>query len=88
VPDDPCALYESRRVQADLVLLDVLLPNMRGLEVSERIKANPETYLIPVILVMSLFDGKDRINGIKVAADDFLTQPVDRAELVARRARC
>jgi putative two-component system response regulator len=60
------------------------MPDVSGLEVCERIKANPETYLIPVILVTSLSDKRDRINGIKVGADDFLTRPVDRTELLAR----
>jgi cyclic di-GMP phosphodiesterase len=84
VPDGLAALDELSRVQADLVILDVLMPGMSGLEVCERIKANPETYLIPVILVTSLSDKQDRINGIKVGADDFLTRPVDRTELLAR----
>jgi putative two-component system response regulator len=84
VPDGPSALDALVRVHADLVLLDVLMPHMSGLEVCEKIKANPETYLIPVILITSLSDRQDRINGIKVGADDFLTQPVDRTELVAR----
>jgi putative two-component system response regulator len=84
VPDGLAALDELSRVQADLVILDVLMPGRSGLEVCERIKANPETYLIPVILVTSLSDKQDRINGIKVGADDFLTRPVDRTELLAR----
>jgi putative two-component system response regulator len=84
VPDGVAALDELSRVQADLVVLDVLMPRMNGLEACERIKANPETYLIPVILVTSLSDKQDRINGIKVGADDFLTRPVDRTELLAR----
>ncbi len=84
VPDGVAALQELSRVRADLVLLDVLMPHMSGLEVCEKIKASPETYLIPVILVTSLSDKQDRINGIKVGADDFLTRPVDRTELLAR----
>jgi putative two-component system response regulator len=84
VPDGATALQELSRVQADLVILDVLMPHMSGLEVCERIKANPETYLIPVILVTSLSDKQDRIDGIRVGADDFLTRPVDRTQLLAR----
>jgi putative two-component system response regulator len=83
-PDGAAALQELSRVQVDLVISDVLMPRMSGLEVCERIKASPETYLIPVILVTSLSDKQDRINGIKVGADDFLTRPVDRTELLAR----
>jgi putative two-component system response regulator len=72
------------RIQTDLVVLDVLMPGMSGLEVCEKIKANPDTYLIPVILTTSLSDKQDRIDGIRVGADDFLTRPVDRTELLAR----
>src|SRR5580700_1112143 len=84
VPDGRTALQEMSRAQVDLVLLDVLMPHINGLEVCERIKANPDTYLIPVILTTSLSDKQDRINGIRVGADDFLTRPVDRTELLAR----
>src|ERR1700728_2199221 len=84
VPDGVAALRELSRAQVDLVISDVLMPHMSGLEVCEKIKASPETYLISVILVTSLSDKQDRINGIKVGADDFLTRPVDRTELLAR----
>jgi putative two-component system response regulator len=70
--------------QIDLVLLDVLMPRLNGFEVCQRIKANPETDLIPAILVTSLTDKGDRIRGIKSGADDFLTRPIDRTELLAR----
>jgi putative two-component system response regulator len=84
VSDGLAALEELSKVQADLVVLDVLMPGMNGLEVCQYIKANPETYLIPVILVTSLSDRRDRMDGIRVGADDFLTRPVDHAELLAR----
>jgi putative two-component system response regulator len=84
VTDGRAALQELSRRQVDLVILDVLMPHVNGLEVCERIKASPETYLIPVILVTSLSDKQDRINGIKLGADDFLSRPVDRTELLAR----
>jgi putative two-component system response regulator len=83
-PDGVTALQELNRVQADLVLLDVLMPRMSGLDACEKIKANPETYLIPVILITSLSEKQDRIKGIRVGADDFLSRPVDRTELLAR----
>jgi putative two-component system response regulator len=72
------------RVQVDLVLLDVMMPHLNGFEACEKIKNNPETYLIPVVLITALCDKQDRIEGIKVGADDFLTRPVDRTELLAR----
>ena len=78
------ALNELTRVPTDLVLLDVMMPHLNGFEACESIKANPETYLIPVILVTALSDKQDRIEGIRAGADDFLTRPVDRTELLAR----
>jgi len=83
-PDGAAALLELTRTQVDLVLLDVMMPDLNGFEVCERIKANPDTYLIPVILITALSDRQDRIEGIKVGADDFLSRPVDRTELLAR----
>src|ERR1700738_3350895 len=82
--DGVAALEELARVQADLVLLDVMMPGLNGFEVCERIKANPDTYLIPVILATGLSDKENRIEGIRAGADDFLTRPVDRTELLAR----
>src|SRR5712671_1333515 len=84
VPDGAAALEELTRIQFDLVLLDVMMPHLNGFAVCEQIKANPDTYLIPVILIKALSDRQDRIEGIKVGADDFLSRPVDRTELLAR----
>jgi len=78
------ALDHATRLPVDLVLLDVMMPHLTGFEVCQKIKANPETYLTPVILVTALSDRQDRIEGIRVGADDFLTRPVDRVELLAR----
>jgi putative two-component system response regulator len=61
-----------------------MMPHLNGFEVCQKIKSNPETYLIPIVLVTALSDKKDRIEGIKAGADDFLTRPVDRVELLAR----
>src|SRR5258706_2671783 len=84
VPDGAAAVDELSRTQADLVLLDVMMPRLNGFEACEKIKNDPETYFIPVILITALSDKQDRIKGIKVGADDFLTRPVDRTELLAR----
>jgi putative two-component system response regulator len=84
VADGAAALQELTRTQTDLVLLDVMMPHLTGFEVCEQIKGNPDTYLIPVILITALSDKQHRIRGIKVGADDFLSRPVDRIELLAR----
>ncbi len=82
--DGASALEHLNLVNIDLVLLDVMMPELNGFEVCTKIKANPDTYLIPVVLVTSLSDKQDRIEGIRAGADDFLTRPVDRTELVTR----
>jgi putative two-component system response regulator len=84
VPDGAAALEELTRTQFDLVLLDVMMPHLNGFEVCEKIKNNPDTYLIPVIMITALSDKQDRLEGIKVGADDFLSRPLDRTELLAR----
>ena len=77
-------IQELMRTQVDLVLMDVMMPHLTGFQACAKIKNNPDTDLIPVILITALSDRQDRIEGIKVGADDFLTRPVDRTELLAR----
>jgi cyclic di-GMP phosphodiesterase len=82
--DGEMALSEFFRVQPDLLLLDVNMPKLRGTEVCRRIKSNPETLLVPVVLITALTATQDRIAGIEAGADDFLNKPVVREQLIAR----
>jgi putative two-component system response regulator len=82
--DGASALETLAHHPIDLVLLDVMMPKLNGFEVCERIKNSGETDLIPVVLITALSDKDDRLKGISVGADDFLTRPVDLSELLAR----
>ena len=84
VSDGADVIQELARTPVHLVLMDVMMPGLTGFQACEKIKNNPDTYLIPVILITALSDRQDRIEGIKVGADDFLSRPVDRTELLAR----
>lgn len=68
----------------DIVLLDVMMPEMDGFETCRRIKSNPESAHIPVVMVTALSDRADRVRGLEAGADDFLTKPVDDRALFAR----
>jgi putative two-component system response regulator len=78
------ALQAIRDQQIDLALLDVVMPIKTGFEVCFSVKSQPETRLIPVILVTGLTSVNERIEGIKCGADDFLSKPVNKEELLAR----
>lgn len=82
--DGPTALDLCARSQCDLVLLDVMMPGMDGFEVCRRLKADPKTHHIPVLIVTALDRPSDRVRGLEAGADDFLTKPVADAALFAR----
>src|SRR5262249_26641668 len=82
--DGEMALIEFRRTKPDLLLLDINMPKMCGTDVCRRIKNDPETRLVPVVLVTALTATEDRIRGIDAGADDFVTKPVEREQLIAR----
>jgi signal transduction histidine kinase len=81
--DEALALLASQQ-PVDLVLLDVCMPGMHGLEVCQRIKQTARAGYLPVILVTALIDQDDRNKGLSAGADDFLAKPVDGRELVLR----
>ncbi len=78
------ALKIIKSEKPDIVLLDVMMPEMDGIEVCRCIKANPHTTHIPVVMVTALDSPKDRVKGIEAGADDFLTKPVNDAALFCR----
>lgn len=80
----PEALEVISREHPDIVLLDVMMPGMDGFEVCKRIKADPATAHIPVVMVTALDQPSDRVTGLEAGADDFLTKPVQDLALFAR----
>ena len=80
----PEALAKIEQAAPDLVLLDVLMPGMDGHEVCRRIRANPATAVLPVVMVTALDPAEERVKGLEAGADDFLSKPINRAELLAR----
>jgi two-component system cell cycle response regulator len=70
--------------QPDIVLLDVMMPRMSGFQVCERLKANPDTRDIPIIMVTALNEVGDVERAVEAGADDFLTKPVNKLELLTR----
>jgi two-component system cell cycle response regulator len=78
------ALATVSRWMPDVVLLDVMMPGMDGYEVCRRLKAQPTTAHIPVVMVTALTDQAERVRGLEAGADDFLSKPVDDATLFAR----
>ncbi len=80
----PQALALCERAECDIVLLDVMMPDMDGFEVCRKLKSNPVTHHIPVIMVTALDQPSDRVRGLEAGADDFLTKPVTDVALVSR----
>ncbi|MZP28506.1 SpoIIE family protein phosphatase [Heliobacterium undosum] len=78
------ALESIKRTLPDLILLDVMMPGMNGFEVCAKLKEDPHTQLIPVVLVTALHEVEDRIKGIEAGADDFISKPFNRVELLTR----
>jgi DNA-binding response OmpR family regulator len=80
----PEAVEAAKRVTPDLVVLDVMLPGMDGMEVCRRLRADPHTAAIPVIMLTARTEELDRVIGLEIGADDYVTKPFSPRELVAR----
>ena len=78
------ALKQVEAERPDMVLLDVVMPEMSGYEVCRKIRQNPATGILPVVMVTALDPGEERIKGLESGADDFLTKPINQPELLAR----
>src|SRR5437588_5617987 len=78
------ALDICSRAECDIILLDVMMPDMDGFEVCRRLKSNPATHYIPVVIITALDSAADRVRGLEAGADDFLTKPVSDVVLIAR----
>jgi PleD family two-component response regulator len=82
--DGMSGLAEVQRDPPDLILLDIMMPGMDGIEVCRRLKESPVTSRIPVIFLTAKTEEKDRIHGLEVFADDYLTKPWQQEELLFR----
>jgi len=78
------ALEVVERERPDLVLLDVMMPGMSGYDVCRKLRANPATTMLPVVMITALDPGPERVKGIEAGADDFLTKPIHQPEILAR----
>jgi DNA-binding response OmpR family regulator len=78
------AVSKAAEVQPDLILLDVMMPEMDGFEVCRRLRADAHLAEVPVVMVTALDDRDSRLHGLQSGADDFISKPFDRAELRAR----
>jgi two-component system cell cycle response regulator len=82
--DGHSAVEIAFKEMPDLILLDVMMPGMDGFEVCKRLRADPKTRHIPVVMVTALSDVSDRVRGLEAGADDFLSKPVNDVALFAR----
>ena len=78
------ALDKVSETQPDLILLDVMMPKLNGFEVCERLKSDPMTKIIPVIMVTALNEIEDKIKATEAGADDFVSKPFNKLELLTR----
>jgi len=78
------ALEKVPKVKPDLILLDIMMPRISGFEVCRRLKADPKTRTIPILMVTALNELGDIERGVECGTDDFLTKPINKLELLTR----
>jgi len=78
------AITKAMLTSPDVILLDVMMPGQDGFEVASKLRANKQTKDIPIVMVTALGEVKDRVKALESGADDFLTKPVDKTELLTR----
>lgn len=78
------ALLMVREEKPDLIVLDWMLPNVSGIEICRRVKANPETRAVPIIMLSARSEEADRVRGLETGADDYVVKPYSVVELMAR----
>lgn len=78
------ALEKTQSYKPDLILLDIMMPEMDGYETCRRLRENPETQYIPIVMATALEGQDSKIRGLEAGANDFLTKPVDKAEVIIR----
>lgn len=82
--DGEDALLKTQEFHPDIVILDWMLPKISGIEVCRRLRQNPDTRNLPIIMLTARSEETDRIRGLETGADDYLTKPFSTAELIAR----
>lgn len=84
VTDGEEALIMANELDPDVILLDWMLPNLSGIEICRRLRRQPETANVPIIMITARAEEADRVRGLETGADDYLTKPFSPRELIAR----
>jgi len=82
--DGELGLHKISRERFDLLILDLMLPQMDGLEICRSVRSNPQTAALPIIMLTAKTEETDRVVGLEMGADDYITKPFSPREVVAR----